>query len=283
MEAKLKSFLLALTLVLSTSAFAASTFYPTEFVKAVETKSLRDQAMKEEIYKLLTLGHVRDSKGGADKLGCELNTAGCISHVNLGYDGARKVLFGKIHLKSNGNGYFIEDVYCNKKFGGDSQVGPNAIPNQNKINCEHTWPQSKFSGQFPKDLQKADLHHLYPTDSRANSIRGNLEFADVASDDGSLAEDNCTISKFGTSVVSGGDFFEPPTAHKGNVARALFYFSVRYKLPISKDQEMFLRKWNEIDPPDQDEINRNEIIYQVQRDRNPFIDFPELANQISDF
>jgi deoxyribonuclease I len=283
LEAKLKSLFLALIIALSTTANAASTYYPSEFVAKAESKSVRDQALKDEIYNLLTLGHIRDSKGGADKLGCELNTAGCQSHVNLGYDGARKVLFGKIHLKSNGNGYYIEDVYCNKKFGGDSQVGPNAIPNNNKINCEHTWPQSRFSSKFPKDLQKADLHHLYPTDSRANSIRGNLEFADVASDNGELSETNCNISKFGTSVISGGDFFEPPTHHKGNVARALFYFSVRYKITISKDEESFLRKWHEIDPVDQDEMNRNEIIYQVQKDRNPFIDFPELTNQISDF
>jgi hypothetical protein len=279
----LKTLSLVIFLTLSLNALAVSTFYPQNFVSIVQSKTVRDQGLKDEIYKLLTSGHTKDAKGGPDTLGCDTTAANCSSHVNLGYDGARKILFGRIHLKTEGSNYYIEDVYCNKKFGGDSKVGPNAIPNQDKINCEHTWPQSKFSGQFSKDLQKADLHHLYPTDSRANSIRGNLEFADVASDDGSLAQDDCTISKFGTSVLSGGDFFEPPTHHKGNVARALFYFSVRYKLPISKDQESFLRKWNELDPPDQDEINRNEIIYQVQHDRNPFIDFPELANQISDF
>ncbi len=280
----MKTLLLSLLLSFSLSAVAAHTFYPQETQNQISKKSLRDQALKDELYKVLTLGHTRNSNGAPDTLGCELNTSGCHSHVNLGYDGARKVMFGKIHLKNDGRGYYVEDVYCNKRFAGGDNVGPNAIPNSNKINCEHTWPQSKFSRSFPADLQKADLHHLYPTDSRANSIRGNYNFADVSSDNGELSNDNCSSSKSGSSVTSGGDnYFEPPTHHKGNVARALFYFSVRYKITIPKEEEAFLRKWHEIDPVDQDEMNRNDIIYSVQKDRNPFIDFPELVNQISRF
>jgi hypothetical protein len=284
LEDTLKSLFLSFFLFASSIVLADSTFYPKETQEIFANKVSRDQVIKDEIYKVLTLGHTRDSKGNPDTLGCEIGTSGCISHVNLGYDGARKVLFGKIHLKNDAGGYYIEDVYCQKKFKGGSNVGPNAIPNANQINCEHTWPQSKFSRGFPADLQKADLHHLYPTDSKANSIRGNYDFADVSSDNGELAQTNCSSSKSGASVTSGGDdFFEPPTNHKGNVARALFYFSVRYKISIPKAEEEFLRKWHEIDPVDQDEMNRNEIIYQVQKDRNPFIDYPNLVNQISKF
>jgi endonuclease I len=192
-------------------------------------------------------------------------------------------MFGKIYLKQDANGYFIEDVYCQKRFSADSKVGTNSIPNQDRLNCEHTWPQSKFTNLYPKEVQKADLHHLYPSDSKANSIRGNVDFADIASDNGDLEADDCSTSKAGTSTTSGGDYFEPPTNHKGNVARSLFYFSVRYKISIPRAEEEVLRKWNEIDPIDQDEINKNEIIYSVQKNRNPFIDYPELINSINKF
>jgi hypothetical protein len=283
LEEILKSLFLSLLVLASTLTLADSTYYPKDVQEKIAKNLLKDQVLKDELYKVLTLGHIRDAKGGADTLGCEIGTSGCYSHTVLGYDGARKIMFGKIHLKNDGGGYYIEDVYCKKKFAGGANVGPNAIPNNNKINCEHTWPQSKFTRAYPTDMQKSDLHHLYPTDSRANSIRGNLNFADVASDNGELNEDNCNASKFGTSVTSGGDFFEPPTDHKGNVARALFYFSVRYKISIPKEEEAFLRKWNEIDPVDQEEINRNETVYQTQRNRNPFIDYPNLVNQINKF
>ena len=71
--------------------------------------------------------------------------------------------------------------------------------------------------------------------------------------------------------------------HKGNVARALFYFSVRYKMPINADEEEVLRRWHALDPVDADEIQRNEIVFETQRNRNPFIDMPELANYIKNF
>jgi endonuclease I len=74
-----------------------------------------------------------------------------------------------------------------------------------------------------------------------------------------------------------------PTVHKGNVARALFYFSVRYKIKIPATEEIVLRRWNDLDPIDNAEEVRNEQIYFAQGSRNPFIDFPELANSINKF
>jgi endonuclease I len=77
--------------------------------------------------------------------------------------------------------------------------------------------------------------------------------------------------------------FEPPTVHKGRVARALFYFSVRYDIPLDPEEEAYLKKWNAEQPVDQEEITRNEEIYKAQGNRNPFIDYPELASLIADF
>lgn len=201
------------------------------------------------------------------------------NHRALGYNPAKKYLFGQLHLEKNSQGYYIKDLYCEINY--TAGAGPMAVPDQSKINCEHTWPQSKFTSGFPTELQKSDLHHLFPTDSKANSTRGNFEFADVTENQNLR---NCESSRSGPSVTSGGHtFFEPPATHKGNVARALFYFSVRYKMPINPEQEEFLRRWNDLDPVDEAEMTRNAAIEKLQGNRNPFIDHPEYVDAISNF
>ncbi len=261
------------------SVSATSSYYPTEYKALFQNKSAKDEELKEKIFVLLASVHMYKN-GKDDTISAHCSGEGkCYEHRSIGYKGARKVLFGKLHLEEDGGGYFIKDVYCRKKITrNESRIGPNIIPNNNVLNCEHTWPQSKFSTSFPKGLQKSDLHHLFPTDSQANSIRGNNEFADV---DGDALRD-CDGSYYGVEKWQGGHF-EPPKEHKGNVARALFYFSVRYKIHISASQEEYLREWHESDPVDQDEMERNDMIHTVQGNRNPFIDYPELAGQISDF
>lgn len=268
---------------LSTSVSAQSLYYPESFIKKVTVAKITNDALKEEIHNVLVSNHQRDTKGGRDTLGCP-NAGGqnCYSQRSLGYDGARKVLFGKLHLEKDGNKYFIKDVYCQKEFAG-GDIRPGAIPNNNTLNCEHTWPQSKFTHLYPKDVQKADLHHLFPSDSKANGIRGNYDFAEIIHSNGSL-DKNCSASKSGASSNgSENTLFEPPTEHKGNVARAIFYFSVRYEMPIPKEEEAFLRRWNDLDPIDDAEMERNNQIQIAQGNRNPFIDFPELVNMINKF
>lgn len=224
-------------------------------VFAYESNS-RDEELKDELYKVTTKGH-----------------------RSLGYNTAKKHLFGALHLEQNTRGYFVRDLYCNKEF--TSGVGPGSLPDQNQLNCEHTWPQSKFTKSHPTETQKSDLHHLFPTDSRANSTRGNFEFAEVVQNENLV---NCEASQSGASVTSGGHtYFEPPHTHKGNVARALFYFSIRYKMTINPSQEAFLRAWHESDPVDAEEIARNNSIAKLQGNRNPFIDNPALVDQIQDF
>lgn len=255
---------IALLIILTlSSAFAGNlqtTYYPQTLASQLQSHTLKNDILKAELNKLTST-----------------------NQVVLGYDGARKILFGKLFLKNDGKGYYINDVYCQKNFDSAAGVAPGRIPEGTKINCEHTWPQSKFTGAYPKEMQKSDLHHLFPSDSRANSIRGNDDFTDVSHDTGDLAQTNCTISKFGSPVAGGNDGFEPPLAHKGNVARAIFYFSVRYKMAIPKNEEETLRRWNDLDPVDQEEMDRNDAIQAVQGNRNPFIDYPTLVNDIQKF
>ena len=113
-----------------------------------------------------------------------------------------------------------------------------------------------------------------------NSIRGNFKFGEVDIPKVAL---KCPISKLGQVSHASGEFFEPPSRHKGNVARALLYFSVRYKIHIDPVEEKFLKKWNVEDPVDAFEKQRNDRIQQIQGNRNPFVDHPELADAISDF
>ena len=77
--------------------------------------------------------------------------------------------------------------------------------------------------------------------------------------------------------------FEPPAEHRGNVARAMFYFSAVYKKHIDPAQETVLKKWNLEDPPDAAELERNSAVERIQRNRNPFVDDFTLANDIRDF
>lgn len=195
------------------------------------------------------------------------------------YNEARKFLFGTLHLNKDDKGYFVFDVYCGIKFRHD--IGPGKIPSSNQVNTEHTWPQSKFSKSHSKSHQKADLHHLFPTDTKANGIRGNHHFTNVTH--GYPAYKGCNLSHIGLIPETGRDGFEPPAEHKGNVARAIFYFAVRYDMEIPDYEEIVLKLWNSLDPVDEQELQRNNEIEHIQGNRNPFIDDSSLVDFISDY
>lgn len=206
-------------------------------------------------------------------------------HTNIGYDSAKVFLMGNFYLISDSAGYSVKDVYCDrdipaKEFPAGQKPAPNKVPANDIINTEHTWPQSRFNNHLNVGTQKADLHHLFPTDSKINNVRGNFKFGEVQKD---LSILKCKGPRIGTPTNGSERVFEPPQHHKGNVARALFYFSIKYQLAIDKNEEAFLRRWTSEDPVDEEELVRNDEIEKVQHSRNPFIDFPELVNKISNF
>jgi len=235
---------------------------------------------KDSLYKILESTHtiVSDKFDVIDNSACE-GPYDCYKHTSVGYQGARKIIFGELFIKQDNDGSYVLDVYCAKKFHFKQVSDVSDMGNE--VNIEHTWPQSKFNGNFDKNKQKSDLHHLYPTDSYANNRRGNFHFGAVEDRHDELNVQNCSISKL--SDVSGQFLFEPPTEHRGNVARSLFYFAVRYKLFINPAEEMILKLWHKADPIDAAELARHEIIAKYQKVRNPFLDFPELVERISDF
>lgn len=170
-------------------------------------------------------------------------------------------------------------------YTGRSQAKSTFGGGANDWNREHVW--AKSHGDFGNTPPAGtDAHHIRPTDVSVNSSRGNLDF-DMG---GSLVPET-------TGCYKDGDSFEPRDAVKGDVARMIFYMAVRYEGSGEPDLEVVdmvntspepkhgklsqLLLWNIQDPPDDFEMNRNDIIYyQYQNNRNPFIDHPEYADMI---
>jgi deoxyribonuclease-1 len=234
--------------------------------------------LKNVLFSILSSTHSA-VRGQEDTFGPCQRGARCYKQAPVGYSNARVIIFGQLYVESDARGTFVEDVYCAERtyFRTVQEIARM----NNVINIEHTWPQSRFSNQFDKNMQKEDMHHLFPTNSRANAIRGNWWFGQSGNDGRGLeGMENCRDS----SISRGGDrVFTPPTVHRGNVARAMFYFSVRYQMPIDATQERVLRQWHAADPVDQEEEKRHALIADHQLVRNPFIDFPELVGRIRDF
>ncbi len=262
---------------------ARFSYYPQDFYNKVDGGEY-DSALKKSLYTIVSSVH-RKVSGRNDEIGASCPSgASCYRHTALGYNPARKILFGELHLERYGNAYAIRDVYCQHlSIPADykqNPPGPGQIPDPNILNTEHTWPQSRFNGRFNTDMQKSDLHILYPSLARANTSRSNNQFSEVVT----TLTTPCSLSKRGYASNGGSIvYFEPPESHKGNVARAILYFSIRYQSPVAPEEEASLRAWHRMDPPDQFEIQRNETIFSKQKVRNPFIDHPELIELISDF
>jgi deoxyribonuclease-1 len=269
--------------LLSGGAFAASDPGSKLAYYGQDITSLKGPELREALFKVLSKAHV-SRPGNFDEIVDGCGSKSCVRHTALGYQRAREIMFGDIYLVRSGEQYGVKDVYCSRvvwasEFRGE-KPGPNRIPNHTVLNAEHTWPQSQFTRNFANDFQKSDLHHLFPTDTQMNSKRSSLDFGEVVSGSEAL---KCPQARLGKPRSGRATVFEPPVEHKGNVARALFYFSVRYKLNIRPEEESALRDWNRQDPVDAEEAAKNDKIFSLQKNRNPFVDYPQLADQIVDF
>jgi len=142
------------------------------------------------------------------------------------------------------------------------------------FNCEHVVPQSWFGAREP---MRGDLHHLFACEPHCNSERGNKPFAEMSDSEPRAA---------GCGRSNGENAFEPFTG-KGPAARATLYFLLRYPGQVGdRVQEPqgealpTLLTWHEQDPVTDYERHRNAAIFDAQGNRNPFIDFPDLADRI---
>jgi endonuclease I len=202
------------------------------------------------------------------------------------YGDARDHMFAAIDDATNQN--VVVDVYCGRTAKG---VTDRNSAFQRGLNAEHTWPQSLGAKEEPA---KSDLHHLFPADAGTNSTRNNHAYGVPGRVTETLPNylDDGMNSKIG-ELADGTIVFEPRDDHKGDVARALFYFYVRYGIghkagdgvDVLNFRKEFgtLWRWHFVDPPSAKEKARNEAIYRLQRNRNPFIDHPEYVQRIGHF
>ena len=212
------------------------------------TQNLSEQALKDALKLLITTGQ-----------------------SSCSYNGARDQLFMNIdNKKTNGQGANSNTLEC--VYTGRQAIGYTSRTDAQtnaSFNTEHTWPQSLFSSATP---MVCDLHHLFPTDETANGIRSNYPFGIV---------NNPTWTVGGSEFAN--NVFEPRDNHKGQVARAMMYFVLRYQDYNSffAPQETILRQWHKQFLPSMADVKRNNDIFSFQKNRNPFVDHPEFIERIT--
>ncbi len=166
------------------------------------------------------------------------------------------------------------------------------------MNREHNMPKSWWSETPETTDAYSDLHNLYPSDAQANSAKSNFPLGIVSA--------NPTYSngvvKVGANSYSGysGSVFEPANEYKGDFARDYMYVVTCYEdyamqwrslgtasmlmhntYPVFKPYAInLLMEWHRADPVSPKEINRNNAVYNIQQNRNPFIDYPLLAEYL---
>ena len=159
------------------------------------------------------------------------------------------------------------------------------------MHIEHALPKSWWGAL--ENYAFRDLHHLFPADANTNITKNNLPLGEVIK----ASFDN-GVSKIGTTTLYDGKVkcFEPADEYKGDFARAYLYVSTIYNefaelwnspmmnnnsYPVWNDEALdLLLKWHREDPVSDKEIKRQEAIYEIQHNRNPFIDYPEMVEHI---
>lgn len=152
-------------------------------------------------------------------------------------------------------------------------------------NREHSWPKSWWGGGNNKAY--TDIHHVFPSDGYVNNRRSNFPYGEVNSADWTSSEGN----KRGS--CSSGTCFEPTDRVKGFVARGALYVSVRYRGEFSccsndavdgailvASYEALMLRWHAEHPVEDWEMEFNNRAERTQGNRNPFIDYPNLANRL---
>lgn len=209
------------------------------------------------------------------------------------YDGKRVELS---YAQARGKMYNYADNYNNLVtcvYSGYQETVPFSTTNTSttvvsNINCEHTVPQAWYNEVV---RMRTDMHHLFPTYITWNSIRGSDPFADIPD----ATTQTWIRGLVGQSAIPAANLsewsedtnleFEPREDHKGNVARAIFYFYTMHagqpELITTGHQNISaaadlntLYAWHLADPVDTREIERNNRVAASQGNFNPYIAHP---------
>lgn len=154
-------------------------------------------------------------------------------------------------------------------------------------NREHTWPQSK--GADKGDPMGHDMHSVRPASTAINGDRGNQAYGENQYDPDEVDIDNKDYKKINLG------------SYRGDAARVILYDYIVYAQAGGHKNSLYnsdctlsklksssgvfeslttLLKWHMQDPPSLTEMVRNDGAQNYQGNRNPFIDYPELAIQV---
>lgn len=231
-----------------------------------------------------------ENKSGAALLSALCKKVG--DHTVVSYNGLL-TLYKTSDVYPDGT---IWDMYSTKhwKFTTASCSGYKKVGDC--YNREHSFPKSWFNDAKP---MYSDAFHLYPTDGKVNGQRSNFPYGECAN--GTTLPPNGSVKALGrlgdcTFPGYSGTVFEPDDQYKGDFARSYFYMAAAYndkiagwnsKMLAGNSYPAFsswainlLLKWHREDPVSQKELDRQEVVYGAQHNRNPFIDHPELAEYI---
>ncbi|MGK7880333.1 MAG: endonuclease [Crocosphaera sp.] len=239
-----------------------------------EVNATSEAISSETIFPNLTGEALRSSLAGEYRV-----------ETSLGYDKARDFMYSEL---DNDNGV-VTGIYSSFTV----PVNPNsstprsdAYQGGKGINAEHTWPQ----GRGATGVAKSDIHHLFPSQVRVNSIRNNFPFAEIEDSRTqrwlieNREENNIPGSNIDAYSESINGAFEPREGVKGNIARAMFYFYTIYRDQAEdgffEGQQNDLCDWHINDPVDAAERERSRGIASRQGNENPFVVDPSLANRL---
>lgn len=166
-------------------------------------------------------------------------------------------------------------AYEELKKDRDIQAQISLIESENMYNCEHVVPQSWFDKDNP---MRGDLHHLFTCEKECNSLRSNHPYYDFTD-----YSPNMVTQGIKTQCGKYEEKKFEPESGKGAVARATLYFLLRYPKEISQysiDDINLLLKWHSDNKVSIYEKHRNKAIFDLQKNRNPLIDFPQYADEI---
>ena len=201
-------------------------------------------------------------------------------HNYISYFLYKTTIMSQFEVKDTLNG----QSYVTCCYSGENKVFNDPFDwSENDFSREHTYAHSwmpTFPCDDPEQEEYADQHNLYPANlPNANTPRSNLPLEDIT---------GSTVFTYLEGSVGYNDnnqlVYEPRESHKGNAARAIMYMATCYNgingsnwsIP-SNQGPVTLRNWHFNDLPDNYEIARHEFIYNLQGNRNPFIDSVDFA------
>ncbi|ALC89256.1 endonuclease I [Bacillus sp. FJAT-18017] len=206
------------------------------------------------------------------------------THTNRPSYSPHRYVYPWVDLQENGE---LKSLYSGKRMDVSKTIvhdmmllerlknnEPGVLAGNQLFNCEHVVPQSWFNEQEP---MRGDLHHLFACEPSCNLMRSNFPYHDFAT-----YEPEASIQRIREGCgMAEEEKFEPEYG-KGIVSRATMYFILRYKNVDIHDKVNWslLLTWHNQYPVTTYETHRNAAIFEIQGNRNPFIDYPEWAEKL---